>query len=968
MVELKEGLIGGGLNLYFIYKFLRILTTPWEKSEAFKLGIVDDNGKILKKKRALKTAEEKESYTMMHRLVWKLKRLMEKVPFGKSRLASYAAALWLIKENKFQGTDEQLQESFLSFLETNWKNDALILKENYEGDMDKKTFSRLKKEFTIIDEMPNRKYKEKINSLLKDYHGKFKWRDEVLYVTKEIEKYVRSIIRKIGAPITHDEIQVSPNPMREGYEEGTDEYKKHTKKMTPGQEEVAIDEEVFYWYIIKGNTQKGKVAHVGTERQLKLKIRKPTFPSNHVLMKSRKDLKIGDKWKGSYMPEEVEEGWKKGKYTIKDNKGKILGTYNSGGKAQKAMNDLMQKGDYDKLEVSIVEEIELDELGGYAGSRHKKIERDKYNKGRRGQGIKDDVEVEEGSSDTADMYALMVKGMKAMPGSKKQKDIIKQINHIRIRLKMPLMKEELELDEVFNVGKMSDAKLKAFIAGFDSDERMGMAAAMQLKAAKKEARKRGIKEDDEIDEANLNDYVAKFKQKMGKTTYQTMTDWVDGIGGLTKRENKTLKRVLEPFTEEVEIDEYVPSFKVLAQPVKDVYKILSKNDWVLKQPMGDDRVIKLLKKYDDPKKVADEIMKKHPLLKDEEVEIDEKVKPAKDVGLECMECGHKFRHKNPKYGITKCPKCKSTDLDLQFGEEVKVDEVKSDYEDAIAAFKAKGGNVKKLKPGKKFKSLFKQKGPKKLPRQAEETEKVAISEGRPKIVDPDAVRAGDKEKQLRVAAQQKIYKPEEVANIARKHKVRLDGEPAGGKSWGGDWEISLRGGITLDYDYKNNETYIKGWKVDRKKIRAHITKYEQGGSSYEDLLGRGGLLNVRGFETAFELIGEELQLTEGKKKTEEEAPANNIGSGNVNIDPHLKKKKKVKTEEFSGNKVFVVSAQRFHDSRLGKSRYARYEKYVGNDEVGEAIRLYGRSNPKLPIILKNSENGAMLYLKYGSKR
>ena len=668
---------------------------------------------------------------------------------------------------------------------------------------------------------------------------------------------------------------------------------------------------------------------------------------------------------------------KKGKYTIKDNKGKILGTYNSGEKAQKAMDDLMQKGDYDKLEVSIVEEIELDELGGYAGSRHKKIERDKYNKGRRGQGIKDDVEVEEGSSDTADMYALMVKGMKAMPGSKKQKDIIKQINHIRIRLKMPLMKEELELDEVFNVGKMSDAKLKAFIAGFDSDERMGMAAAMQLKAAKKEARKRGIKEDDEI-------------------------------------------------------DEYVPSFKVLAQPVKDVYKILSKNDWVLKQPMGDDRVIKLLKKYDDPKKVADVIMKKHPLLKEEktkereishaeylkfgagkdgkqwttgqgkttrywthrkeEVEIDEKVKPAKDVGLECMECGHKFRHKNPKYGITKCPKCKSTDLDLQFGEEVKVDEVKSDYEDAIAAFKAKGGNVKKLKPGKKFKSLFKQKGPKKLPRQAEETEKVAISEGRPKIVDPDAVRAGDKEKQLRVAAQQKIYKPEEVANIARKHKVRLDGEPAGGKSWGGDWEISLRGGITLDYDYKNNETYIKGWKVDRKKIRAHITKYEQGGSSYEDLLGRGGLLNVRGFETAFELIGEELQLKEQlkplphwakdlrkkkkdsdlrKKKKEsqkEEAPANNIGSGNVNIDPHLKKKKKVKTEEFSGNKVFVVSAQRFHDSRLGKSRYARYEKYVGNDEVGEAIRLYGRSNPKLPIILKNSENGAMLYLKYGSKR
>ena len=55
----------------------------------------------------------------------------------------------------------------------------------------------------------------------------------------------------------------------------------------------------------------------------------------------------------------------------------------------------------------------------------------------------------------------------------------------------------------------------------------------------------------------------------------------------------------------------------------------------------------------------------------EEVEIEEKVKPAKDVGLECQECLHKFRSKNPRYGITKCPKCKSTDLDLQYGEEVE---------------------------------------------------------------------------------------------------------------------------------------------------------------------------------------------------------------------------------------------------------------------------------------------------------
>ena len=197
MTQLKEGLIGGGLNLYFIYKFLRILTTPWEKSEAFKLGIVDDNGKILKKKRTLKTVEEKEAYTIMHRLVWKLKRLMEKVPFGKSRLASYAAALWLIKEHKFQGTDEQLQESFLSFLETDWKNDALILKENHEGDMDKKTFYRFKEEYTIKEEVELDEYIQVENE---KSVGKFKiivMRDGNTFKTavmdaKKIDKYNRN--------------------------------------------------------------------------------------------------------------------------------------------------------------------------------------------------------------------------------------------------------------------------------------------------------------------------------------------------------------------------------------------------------------------------------------------------------------------------------------------------------------------------------------------------------------------------------------------------------------------------------------------------------------------------------------------------------------------------------------------------------------------------------------------------------
>ena len=65
--------------------------------------------------------------------------------------------------------------------------------------------------------------------------------------------------------------------------------------------------------------------------------------------------------------------------------------------------------------------------------------------------------------------------------------------------------------------------------------------------------------------------------------------------------------------------------------------------------------------------------------------------------------------------------------------------------------------------------------------------------------------------------------------------------------------------------------------------------------------------------------------------------------------------------------VFVVPPNVYYDSRLGKSRYLRYEKFVGNDKLGEAIRKYGKENPNAAIILKNSVNGAMLYLKYGKK-
>ena len=85
-------------DLFYAYRFIKLLVTPWEKTEAYKLGIVDEDGKNLKKSSQLSTPDEKSAYTVFHRLVFNIKRLMNKLPFGRSKLASWATALFLIKE------------------------------------------------------------------------------------------------------------------------------------------------------------------------------------------------------------------------------------------------------------------------------------------------------------------------------------------------------------------------------------------------------------------------------------------------------------------------------------------------------------------------------------------------------------------------------------------------------------------------------------------------------------------------------------------------------------------------------------------------------------------------------------------------------------------------------------------------------------------------------------------------------
>ena len=84
-----------GIDFLITYRVTKLLVTPFEKQEAYKFGIIDDKGKVLKKYKTLKTEKERKAYTLLHRFVFNLKRILQRVGLG-SKLGSFAVALALL--------------------------------------------------------------------------------------------------------------------------------------------------------------------------------------------------------------------------------------------------------------------------------------------------------------------------------------------------------------------------------------------------------------------------------------------------------------------------------------------------------------------------------------------------------------------------------------------------------------------------------------------------------------------------------------------------------------------------------------------------------------------------------------------------------------------------------------------------------------------------------------------------------
>jgi hypothetical protein len=111
--------MGRAIDLFVTYRFIRLLTTPFEKTDAFKLGIIDKDGKRTDKK--LYKVEERNAYTVLHKLVFNIKKIFAKVPGLRTKVGTYAAALFLLKDTfKEHVEDPQMfEKEFLKYLEEN---------------------------------------------------------------------------------------------------------------------------------------------------------------------------------------------------------------------------------------------------------------------------------------------------------------------------------------------------------------------------------------------------------------------------------------------------------------------------------------------------------------------------------------------------------------------------------------------------------------------------------------------------------------------------------------------------------------------------------------------------------------------------------------------------------------------------------------------------------------------------------
>ena len=118
--------MGRAIDLFVTYRFIKLLVTPFDKMPAYKLGIIDKDGNRIKEKtvsRGMQPTvligdEQKSAYTILHKLVFNIKKIFGKVPGLRTKLGTYAAALFLLKDTFKEHVEDPdvFEKEFMKYL------------------------------------------------------------------------------------------------------------------------------------------------------------------------------------------------------------------------------------------------------------------------------------------------------------------------------------------------------------------------------------------------------------------------------------------------------------------------------------------------------------------------------------------------------------------------------------------------------------------------------------------------------------------------------------------------------------------------------------------------------------------------------------------------------------------------------------------------------------------------------------
>ena len=119
-----------GIDFLITYRVVKMLITPFEKTQAFKRGIIDKDGNVLIKYKKIKKVSDKKHYTLLHRFVFNLKRILKKVGLG-SRLGSFAVALALLikEDNSLALYKDAIESGVIMYLKEQGEYENLLKEE-----------------------------------------------------------------------------------------------------------------------------------------------------------------------------------------------------------------------------------------------------------------------------------------------------------------------------------------------------------------------------------------------------------------------------------------------------------------------------------------------------------------------------------------------------------------------------------------------------------------------------------------------------------------------------------------------------------------------------------------------------------------------------------------------------------------------------------------------------------------------